>query len=77
MISKTIQRSLSVTVRNPIKMTKKAKIPTMVQTQNTAHRAAPVRDFHANAIKLESSLAGNQSQSATRFPFFRNKVVGN
>jgi len=76
MISQTIQRSLSVTVRNPIKMTKKAKIPTMVQS-TAVHRAAPVRDFQANAIKLESMLMRNQAQDVKRFPFFRNKVVGN
>ena len=75
MIGKTMQRSLSITVRNPVKVTKKAKMPTIVQTQSRP--AMPVRDYHANAIKLESLIGNNQSGAAAgRFPFFRNKLVG-
>ena len=71
MMNKVAARGLSVTVRNPVKTTKKANFP-----QNPAVMAPErQRDFRANAAVFERNLA--QKHSDSNFPFFRNKVVKN
>jgi hypothetical protein len=75
MINQTIARNLSMTVRNQLKVSKNKQIQT-IQSSRMAP-TGPLRDFHAQALRMEQTLVAKSTQSAqsAKFPFFRNKVV--
>merc|ERR1712226_547621 len=73
MMNKVCQRSLSVTLRHGVKVTKTKPLNRFNFDQGRTLTKG--RDFHANAAKMESAMAESQGESqSARFPFFRNKV---